>query len=175
MGPRAREKDEKQKMKIVIGYPPNHREIKKRFNLTQKGVIFTYGNFIFNPDNWDIPYHLLKHEATHARQQAAFGNVDEWWDKYMADDEFRLDMEIEAYYYQYQYFCKNKKDPMKRQIFLQKIAHDLSSSIYGNIISFEDAMSIIPKGKTNEDNRPDGSGTKREVPRSYIDGVSAAL
>ena len=68
-------------------YPPNYEEIKKAFNLV-KGVVFTYGNTIYNPDNIKINKLLLEHEKVHIRQQGT--NPEEWWKRYLIDKDFVL-------------------------------------------------------------------------------------
>ncbi len=127
-------------MKIVYEYPPNIEKIRARFKL-HKGIIFTYGDTIYNPDRGFIDTALEIHEATHTKQQGE--DIDGWWDKYMKDDNFRLSQEIEAYRNQYEKMRKNIKDPYKLEQRLNLIATDLSSEMYGNIISFEDAKKII--------------------------------
>ena len=127
-------------MKIVKDYPPNYDIIAKTFNL-HKGIIFTYGDKIYNPDNGNIDKPLLEHEKTHTKQQG--NDIDGWWDKYLTSQEFRLSQELEAYQRQYRVaknFYKNRNDVFN---LLKKTAMDLSSDMYGNIIGFSEAMGLI--------------------------------
>ena len=119
-------------MKIIIGLPPNYKEITNVFNIEGHNVVFTYGNTIYNPKRGEIPDHLLVHETTHSLQQG--DNPGKWWEKYLINQDFRLAQELEAYRNQYNFYCKIVKDRNKRFTFLQSIAKDLSSKIYGNII-----------------------------------------
>src|SRR3990167_5904365 len=87
-------------MKQINDYPPNIEQIRAAFPL-HKGIVFTYGDTIYNPDGGFIDQHLEAHEATHALQQALIG-VDRWWDRYIRDPVFRFRQELEAYRAQYQ-------------------------------------------------------------------------
>lgn len=129
-------------MKIVVAYPPNIEEIDKVFNVKNtKGIVYTYGDILFNPDNGYIDVTLMVHEETHTSQQ---GNDPKgWWDRYMTDVNFRLSQEIEAYKNQYKKFCELFIDKNIRFKFLRKIASDLSGPMYGNIINVNEAMKAI--------------------------------
>jgi hypothetical protein len=123
------------------GYPPNIEEIKKAFKLDGRNVIFTYGDVIFNPGSNMIDLALMAHEQTHSIQQD--GKPEKWWERYLKDKEFRLSQELHAYQVQYRYYCKEVKDRNQRYRFLTKIAGDLSSELYGNIISKSEAIRLI--------------------------------
>lgn len=125
-------------MRIVRGTPPNYIKIRDRFNLGTKNVVFTYGNTLYNPTGGVISHHLMEHEKTHAKQQEVMG-VEQWWDRYLLDDQFRLRQELEAYRAQYRSL---KSRPERRRV-LMKISKDLASSIYGKIISKEQAKELI--------------------------------
>lgn len=130
-------------MKIVMNYPPNIEEIKKVATI-RKGTIFTYGDTIYSPSTASLPDHLIKHEETHMQQQT---NPDEWWQRYLTDVEFRIEQEVEAYHNQYEFYKNEVRDTIKQQQLLMSLAADLSSDMYGGIISFEDAMKRIVEGK----------------------------
>ena len=66
---------------------------KKKFPITE-GTIFAYNNIIY-ADTF-VPDHLVIHETEHFKQQEKYG-LDEWVDKYLEDDELRLEMEVQAY------------------------------------------------------------------------------
>lgn len=130
-------------MRILIEPPPNYGEICKTLSPGDTAV-FTYGDTIYAPnlkDEKEIQLHLMVHEETHAKQQT---NPEEWWIKYLADADFRFEQELEAYASQFAYVdglegltYKNKKS------FLEKIASDLASPMYGNIITQVEAESKI--------------------------------
>jgi hypothetical protein len=129
-------------MKIIIDYPPNIEQIDKVFNVKNtKGIVYAYGDVLYNPDNGVIDVPLIAHEQTHTIQQG--DSPEEWWVKYLNDSEFRLSQEIEAYRNQYIKYCDLVKDKNKRFNFLRKIASDLSSPMYGNIIKLEEALKVL--------------------------------
>ena len=84
---------------IRIEQPPNFERILTAFpNADKKGVLFAYGNDIFNPSDIFIPDYLLAHEQQHsARQQ----DPEAWWEKYITDDEFRYNEELIAHTEEY--------------------------------------------------------------------------
>jgi len=128
-------------MKISSENPPNYNEIAKVVDL-HKGIIFTYGDTIYNPDNANIDRSLMKHEETHYKQQTDMG-IDKWWDKYLADKEFRSSQELEAYQNQYKDLKKWIKDRELLFRYLRAMALSFSGEMYGNIISYEDAYNLI--------------------------------
>jgi hypothetical protein len=130
------------KMKIINGYPPNYDEICEVFDIRgRKGIIFTWGTALYNPDNGNIPRHLMIHEEIHEAQQRTYG-IKAWWEKYLTDAEFRLKQELEAYRQQYLFICGTHTREYRRPL-LTKLARDLSGAIYGNLITFEEAKKEI--------------------------------
>ena len=129
-------------MKIINKKPPVWDEVVKRFDIEGQAVIFAYGDKIYNPFNAIIPDDLIVHEETHMHQQEKFGDIKKWWIKYLDDSEFRLSQELEAYRIQYKYSKENYSRQMRKAL-LKRIAKDLSSPVYGNIISFDKAKDLI--------------------------------
>ncbi len=129
-------------MKILKENPPNLEAIRDAGLRPNSNTIFTYGDVLYNPGGWDIPGHLMKHEETHSERQKEMG-VEAWWDKYLKEAKFRLDEEVLAYREQWKYFCERKKNRRKQVEFLVWIAHDLSGELYGNILSFDEAVKLI--------------------------------
>jgi len=130
-------------MNVVYDYPPNYSAIITVFPdvITREGVIFTYGDTIYSPVVQDIPEHLHVHEMVHMQQQG--DNPEGWWDQYLVDEEFRLDQEVEAYHEQYESVKDRMESTILQMQFLMVIAQDLSSSMYGNIVSLPDAVQLI--------------------------------
>ncbi len=128
-------------MKIVHEYPPNIDEIKKKFGELPTTAIFTYGDTIYNPHGWFLDSYIITHEETHEKQQGT--DPEGWWKKYLEDDKFRLEQEVEAYKNQYNHFARNKKNEIKQNKFLDIISGHLSSKMYGEIVSKEDAKKLI--------------------------------
>lgn len=131
-------------MKIERKFPPNIEDIIKKFGAIPVTAVFTYGDTIYSPSNGNIDVYLMSHEETHTKQQGT--EIDAWWKKYLNDNLFRLKQEVEAYTNQYVHFCKNKKDPVRQMEFLDRLAQDLSSPMYGNVCSLEDARKFIKQG-----------------------------
>ncbi len=130
-------------MKIEHTYPPNIEAIRAKFKLSPN-TVFTYGSTLHNPGNGEIDVYLETHEETHERQQLAKG-VEEWWKKYLDDNQFRFDQELEAYQNQFEHFCDNKKNPMRQEAFLNLLGRDLSGPMYGNVCTLEEAKQKIRK------------------------------
>ena len=105
-----------------------------------KGIIITYGNIIYC--KWDLDFFKTVHEATHVKQQTEM-DKDLWWDRYFADKEFRLSQEVEAYQNEINFIKANIKDRNKRFLLINKVHKDISSYIYGNIISFNEARALL--------------------------------
>lgn len=130
-------------MEISTQKPPNYEQILEVFDVKDKPVVFTYGNVLYNvPEGYKVPEHLFMHEKIHSKQQG--DNPVDWWDKYMKDLDFRLEQEIEAYAVQYK-FVKDTERRKTSDWFLDRIAHDLASEVYGSIIPFEQAKIKIKR------------------------------
>ena len=130
-------------MIIKIEPPPNYDKLKAVFTL-HKGIVFTYGDVIYNPDGLKINRPLLKHEETHFEQQKKYG-VEDWWDRYMMQTAFRLSQEIPAFQAQYKEAKKKLKDKNWQYRYLLQLAGQLSSELYGKLITFEEAKNAIQK------------------------------
>lgn len=135
-------------MKIVKSYPPNIDAIKKVFEVRDT-TVFAYGDTLYNPGGWKIGEDLIAHEMVHQKQQGA--NPALWWERYIAEPEFRLSQELPAYRRQFQVFRKSlgqysflEKNKRQNQ-FLSRVAGDLSSPLYGNIITYNEAFREIGK------------------------------
>ena len=139
---------EKDKQELFVNTPPP-KDLYIRLNFKfgvdwEKGVIFTYNNKIYS--KYPISEDLVKHELVHIRQQNDFiGGSDAWWNKYLEDKEFRLNQELEAYRKQFRWSKANIKDRNRLFNILRHSAIDLSSSMYGDILSYEEALKEIQK------------------------------
>lgn len=136
-------------MKVAYDYPPNIDAIRAEFDLPT-GVIFTYGETLYNPDHGVIPPDLMAHEETHQRQQG--DDPAGWWKRYLEDVEFRISQEVEAYQNQYNHYkmnrcMKNGKLKVNRlRQFAYQLATYLSSPIYGEVITRQEALEKIKQG-----------------------------
>ena len=105
-----------------------------------KGVIITYGDTVYC--KFDLPDYKIVHEEVHVVQQASVG-PSFWWERYFADPSFRLQEELEAYRAEYKFIHKNVKDRNQKFKMLHEICTDLSGPMYGDIISYDDAIRMI--------------------------------
>lgn len=134
-------------MKLKKELPPNYEEIIKTLNPNEH-TVFTYGDTLYAPhitDDKQIEDHLWIHEETHEQQQK---NPVEWWNRYLADPDFRLEQELEAYGKQYAFVCKKNLNAKIKKLFLEHIAADLCSPIYGGLLTQGEAESKI-RNKAN--------------------------
>ena len=125
-------------------WPPNIDEIRKHFELTGD-EIFTYGKIIYNPNKKTLTPDLLAHESVHLEQQS--GKAEEWWKLYLADSVFRAYQECPAHWTQYQIAKSIIKDRNKRFLYAKQLAMNLSSVVYGKMMTFNQAYDLITSNK----------------------------
>lgn len=141
-------------MKIVGYHPPNFAAIAAVFPCarTQRGVLFAYGDTVYNPDNVMVDQYLQAHEQVHLDQQA--GLPAEWWKLYLECIPFRLNQEVEAHRAEWKAF---REDPARnrneRRVYLRTISERLSSPLYRFGITTTTAKFLIA-GKENDVSRP---------------------
>lgn len=114
---------------------PLLEEYNKVFAISDR-TIFAYDNCIYC--NYPLTDDLIIHEETHFKQQDKYG-LDEWVTRYLTDDVFRLDMEVEAYRKQ----LASIKDREVRNKVRIVSAKQLSSDLYGDIIEFSEAFRLL--------------------------------
>lgn len=131
-------------MRIVQARPPMFAEIDAAFGVRGKPVIFAFGDAIYNPLGIAIPPPLVAHEAVHGQRQGT--NPAAWWQRYIAEPDFRLAEEIPAHQAEYRAFCAaNTTGPARnrRRMALHAIAKRLASPLYGSLITYERARKVI--------------------------------
>ncbi len=132
-------------MKISHEKPPIYDRLVDVFGIDwNDGIVITYGDTLHTRGGNNIPQDLVVHEKTHTRQQAAIG-IEEWWNNYVANRDFRLEQEAEAYRNQWQFIkhnVKNREEAFRKKM---RIARDFSSPIYGNIVTHNEALKIISR------------------------------
>jgi len=129
-------------------YPPNFERIQKAFRsytFDNSQMIYAYWPDIYNPDGVHIPKDTMAHELVHLERQE--NNPEAWWDKYLTNANFRLEEELAAYREQYRFAKTIIKDRNKLALGLMKIAHCLASSMYGNLLSINEAIKAIEQIK----------------------------
>ena len=117
-------------------------------NVNPKTICISYYPDIYC-ERSDLDPDFLAHEQVHLDQQKEYG-VEAWWHSYLTDQSFRLAEETEAYREQGKYIKENWRGTMgKKMRRLTAIATDFSGPIYGNMISYDEAFSILLNEQTN--------------------------
>lgn len=131
-------------MQVVAGYPPNFAAIAQVLPLAKRhGVIFTYGERVYTGDSEPVVSPALKaHEAVHSQRQTEIG-VEKWWERYLAEDAFRLEEELLAHRAEYRAFKGWTKDRNQVAQALHQIATRLSSGLYGTMLTYQQARRFI--------------------------------
>lgn len=133
-------------MEIVYARPPNFEKIAAALPAARKpGVIFCYGDKIYNPSAVMLSRPLVLHEMVHAEQQKEIG-VEEWWDRYIADPLFRIEQEVPAHIAEYRALVEKATNRHERRAALTMVAERLSSTLYGKAISDPVARKILEAG-----------------------------
>lgn len=114
---------------------PLMEEYKKYFAITDK-TIFALSPYIYT--DYELTPDLLVHERQHLKQQDKVG-VTEWVYDFLYSPKKRLEYEIDAYKAQ----LRSIKDRNHRHKIRMESARNLSSALYGNIISYDDAFIAI--------------------------------
>lgn len=127
-------------MRISRNYPPNISKIRAALN-PRRGAIFCYGDTIYAPDGGEIGPALEAHEQVHCRRQGKTPAT--WWDRYLSDIKFRLDEEVLAHKVEYETAIRLVPNRQSRRAHLKIIAKRLSGSLYGNLITFDEAKRLI--------------------------------
>lgn len=126
---------------IIVERPPNFDQILAAFpDAGKPGVIFAYGEHIYNPTGNPIPPALLAHEAVHQRRQItgegsrALGSPEMltnlWWKFYLSDPEFRYTEELKAHVAEYKAQLGPRIDRNYRAKLLVSTAARLVAPLY---------------------------------------------
>lgn len=103
---------------------------KKIFPITER-TVFAWKGVIYT--NYDLPPDILIHEQKHLERQTF---PYEWIENYFKYPEFRLQEELIAYKAQIDYWTNREAQNHCRI----EAATNLSSPLYGGLISYEDAF-----------------------------------
>lgn len=119
--------------------------MEKVFKCDWSRTAFAFGDTIYA--SAEIPDHLIVHEKEHLRQQfyCTLG-AWVWLALYLVSKRFRYAMELKAYQAQWNFFIQHYVFS-ERDAFIRKLASDLASPLYGNIVSFSKAMKAIKYGE----------------------------
>ncbi len=129
---------------ITVKYekPPNYKDIVRVFPAVKlrRGVIFTFGTTIYNPDRVQLTRALQAHETVHSRRQG--DDPAKWWDQYLSDKMFRFREELLAHQVEYMVEVEGAGRQVRRRA-LSLIAARLSGPIYGRMIGLDEAKRQI--------------------------------
>ncbi len=132
-------------MRVSNSKPAIFERIKERFpDVTdeswKRGVIMTYGDTAYCSKK--LGRDEIVHEEVHFEQQKKWTPAV-WWEKYLSDDAFRLEQELEAYKRQFRFMDKNYNN--KEWIAMAKTFHikALCSPQYGSVISEAEARKAL--------------------------------
>lgn len=126
---------------VIVARPPNFDELARVFPIAGQGVLFAWGDIIYNPMNVFIAPQLLAHEATHGLRQR--NAIEEWWRRYVDDTEFRLREEVVAHRAEFRHLVDIGMNRHQRRTTAKKIAKRLSGPMYGNLLSQNRALELI--------------------------------
>ena len=134
-------------MQIVVAKPPNWDALNAVFHVEQRrGVIFAFGELIYNPDNVRISQPLMRHEAVHGVRQRRVG-VDAWWTRYIEEADYRLAEELPSHMAEYEQFCMDQSDRNARSRYLFECAGRLAGPLYGGLLTRSQAKRAILTGR----------------------------
>ena len=115
----------------------------------QSDTCVTIGSVIHS-NHHPLPPDVFEHEKVHVRQQLEYPDgIDAFIEKYETDQQFRYEMELEAYVVQLAWLEKNviTSPKMFRKV-LTKLARDFSGPMYGlHWLKFHQARDAIKSGK----------------------------
>jgi hypothetical protein len=125
-------------MKIEIAKPPMFDQILAAFpKAAESGVIFAWGDTIYNPSGIVIPRPLLAHEEKHGSRQMAnhakWGEAAapmQWWGKYIEDPEFRYNEELHAHAAEFKEQMRIVHDRNDRAKLMMSTAQRLLAPLY---------------------------------------------
>lgn len=130
-------------MKIIKGWPPNLMKIAKVFpGAMSDTVIFAYAPDIYCPGQDNLPPQLVAHEGVHIARQLDMG-VEEWWDRYLVDAEWRYHEELLAHRAEYKMICELNPSRQTRRAALKIVGKRLASAMYGKMVTLDRAMKDI--------------------------------
>lgn len=130
-------------MKIVFDFPPIYDEIRSEFPTAGRGVIFAWGDKIYNPFCAKIEPQLIAHERVHGRRQGK--DIRGWWQRYLHEKEFRLIEEILAHIAEMESLLGPNPNRQMRRYILKNTARRLANPIYRYGLSRAKAVALLKR------------------------------
>lgn len=130
-------------LKIIHARPPNFDAIAAAMPMAHKpGVIFCFGDTVFNPAGKPISPWIMAHERVHSAQQGA--DPLPWWDRYIADVEFRFAQELEAHRAEWRsWLSLGTRNRNQRRGYMVVVGSRLAGPLYGRMVRFAKARELI--------------------------------
>lgn len=136
--------------KIIRAYPPNFPWLRKVFPISGRpGIVYAYGERIYNPSGGPLSPWVRDHEEVHCKRQLVHG-VGAWWDAYSTNKAFRLEEEILAHQAEWDTYTAQHLKETEQNNYLWHMATRLSSPLYGSMCSFSEAMEYIRATKHSD-------------------------
>jgi hypothetical protein len=115
---------------VIVARPPNFELILRAFpKADQPGVIFAFGDDVYNPSGVNIPAPLIAHEGVHQSAQRKI-TPERWWERYVAEPDFRYDEELRAHVAEFKAQDYRGLDRNLRAKLLQHTAQRLVAPLY---------------------------------------------
>ena len=125
--------------------PPNRAALEGRFGPLPDTVIVTYAPHIYVPGGGKLTPALEAHETVHLGQQG--NDPAGGWERYLADDTFRLEQELEAHRAEWRVARAEITDRNRRTRELHLISRRLASPLYGNMLTTAEATRMVGVAK----------------------------
>lgn len=127
---------------VVQGRPPNFDQIEAVFpHASRTGVIFAWGGIIYKTGFRPLPPQLMAHEIVHCERQG--DDPWPWWEKYLADVDFRREEEILAHIAELRCLVEGGASRPLRRRATMHVAKRLSSPLYNGMISLAEARKVL--------------------------------
>lgn len=148
-------------MRVLNAVPPLFDEIRAVFPLADRpGIVFAFGDTVYVPKPiGTLPREILAHEQIHGDRQlgsAVAGTargvdaVAVWWQRYLADPEFRLAEELPAHVAEFNSLCEQHRprwhsERNLRRTMAAHVARKLTAPLYryGSLITIEKAKQVL--------------------------------
>lgn len=131
------------RQEIIVAKPPVYDRCIAAFGaeaIVGMPVLWSWGDRIYNPLNIEIPRELIAHERVHGHRQ--FGQVETWWDRYLASPAFRYEEELVAHRAEWHSMVRYGAGKNLAPVF-DAIASRLASALYGNVVTLEQAKAAL--------------------------------
>lgn len=129
--------------RVIKAYPPNFNELAKTFPIKGKpGIIYAYGERIYNPSGVVIRPWVIAHETVHCTRQLLYGLAN-WWIDYAMYKTFRLEEEVLAHKREWTEITNSSMSQRDKSRYLAMMVERLSGPLYGSMVSQQEARGLI--------------------------------